>query len=166
MKDATRLKLLIAGLALMTIAVASWVAVISWGEGKCDRGKIFFILRCIYSAGFAAFYGALLHYSQEQGQRLPFRRWKVIRYTPQPWDIILLTILGTFIGTVFLVEGLLKWYPDGLCSIRCVLIYTIGIVLLLGIAPLAHYCARQYRKRRNRTLSNDPGSGLDENKKT
>ena len=163
-KPATRLKLLVTGVVIMAVAVASWVAVISWGE--CARSYTFFVLRCIYSVGFAAVYAAFLHYLQELGQLFPSRRWRVIRYTRQPSDLILLTILGTFTGTVLIVEILLKWYPDGLCSIRWVLIYTIGIVLWLGIAALAQYCARRYRTRRRRTLPNDPASGSDENKKT
>ena len=138
MKAATRLKLLIAGVAIMVVAVVMWVSVISWEWLTFDRNTVFLLTRCMYSVGYAVVFVAACHYWQELKPHPPFR----------PWRMILGGIGATYIFTVAGVNVLLEWYPDAPCSIRWLLIYTILLILMLIETPVRHHAVRYYRNRK------------------
>ena len=153
MKGATRLKLLVAGVLLTVVATVLWVAFISVGWDTSDRSTVFLVLRCMYSLGYAGLAGAQHYYLRERKQRHPSR----------PLTVIAVVIAMTYVCTVYLVARFLEWYPDGLSSIRFVLIYTM-VLILLGIADPVHYYAARYYRRRKGTLPGDRACCSGENK--
>jgi MFS family permease len=154
MKDSTRLKLWVTGLAFIVSAAVLCVAVISWGWAKSDRNTIFLVVRCVYAVGVAVALAAGHHYASEH-KPPPFR----------PWILIPLVIIGAYVATGPLVDSLLAQYPNGLPSIRCVFIYTMALILMGLWAPVHYYAVRYYRSRTG-TLSDDHACCSDDSKKT
>ncbi len=143
-KDATRLTLWVTGVAIMVAAVALWVAVISWGWGKCGRSSIILVMRCMYSVGFGAVAAACQYYAPEVSKRPPVG----------PWTMVVFVVGMTYLVTVLVVESSLRLYPDSLYSIRGILMYTAFWILIGSIAPVRYYAGRYYRRRKG-TLSDD-----------
>jgi hypothetical protein len=145
LKDATRLKLLVAGIVLMVFAVASWVTLISWGWENSDRSHIVLAVRCMYSLSFTLLVVAIYYYQQERKQ-FASRRLRIV---------ILKAIAMTCVFTVYGVHVVLvDFFPDGLSSIWGVLVYTMAVLILFQVwVPLQYYAGR-YRSRRNEATSN------------